>query len=444
MPGRGAKWEGIFRRAFDAGQLPGWDSGKPFSALPGILDSLREMAPGWREGGAALELGCGTGSTTVWFRESGRFSRSVGVDISPAALAVADEKAQSALMYLPPRPPSRGGPVSSTSRDDISFILADVFELGDRLLVTPDYYDDAFNSEPSLVEMGGRDIMLEHAHHPFFKEQKTSDWAKTAGISPDRVKQWCRGIRRAQKKALKGAQPPIVVDSPQYPAVELLKPGSFDFAFDMQCWHALRTTGGPRFATVADAADAAASTAAATAESGPSSGSGSSVDSASAGYQKAGQAVLRVVWTLLRPGGCFVLVAGAAEAHEPEIQVNPSGPPFLHRETVVRECEAAGFEVLSVDRQRLDRTQAYAAAAAAAAAAMAPVGAATTKTQVAAEAWQKTEGPNAEGQKAVEQQPGRADEGHDLGPPPCWIVSCRRPLRDRTEKPLAELELFYY
>lgn len=69
------------------GNLP-WDTGRPSSELQRVLD---ENAIGPCR---ALDLGCGTGTNSVWLAQQG--FDATGVDVAPLAIAQADKRAQAA------------------------------------------------------------------------------------------------------------------------------------------------------------------------------------------------------------------------------------------------------------------------------------------------------------------------------------------------------------
>jgi methyl halide transferase len=79
-----AHWEGRYRGP----EKPPWDTGRPSAEL------LRALADEKPPPGRALELGCGTGTNTVWLAQQG--FEVTAVDISPTALAEAEERARRA------------------------------------------------------------------------------------------------------------------------------------------------------------------------------------------------------------------------------------------------------------------------------------------------------------------------------------------------------------
>lgn len=82
-PRDSASWD---KRYVD-GELP-WDSGKPDVHLAGVI-----QAHGIRPG-TALEIGCGTGTNTIWLAQQG--FAVTGMDISQTAITKAREKASAA------------------------------------------------------------------------------------------------------------------------------------------------------------------------------------------------------------------------------------------------------------------------------------------------------------------------------------------------------------
>jgi len=78
-----AHWE---QRYVD-GDLP-WDSGKPDMHLRRVIDK-HDIRPG-----KGLEIGCGTGTNSIWLAERG--FEMTGLDLSPTAIARAKEKATAA------------------------------------------------------------------------------------------------------------------------------------------------------------------------------------------------------------------------------------------------------------------------------------------------------------------------------------------------------------
>lgn len=93
--------------SYVSGDLP-WDTGRPSEHLGAAFDA-KAIAPG-----RALEVGCGTGSNTIWLAERG--FDVIGVDIAPTAIARSGERADEAgvrcrfevLDFLEEEPP--GGP----------------------------------------------------------------------------------------------------------------------------------------------------------------------------------------------------------------------------------------------------------------------------------------------------------------------------------------------
>lgn len=65
------------------GDLP-WDSGKPDAHLHAVLDEHGIMP------GKGLEIGCGTGTNSIWLAKQG--FEMTGLDLSPTAIAAAEAK----------------------------------------------------------------------------------------------------------------------------------------------------------------------------------------------------------------------------------------------------------------------------------------------------------------------------------------------------------------
>lgn len=78
-----AGWE----QRYADGDLP-WDSGRPDIHLPGVLES---HGIGKRK---AVEIGCGTGTNTIWLAQQG--FEMTGMDIARNAIARAEEKVSAA------------------------------------------------------------------------------------------------------------------------------------------------------------------------------------------------------------------------------------------------------------------------------------------------------------------------------------------------------------
>jgi SAM-dependent methyltransferase len=79
----GAKWN----QRYASGDLP-WDTGRPSTELQRVV-AQQPIAPC-----RALDLGCGTGSNTIWLAQQG--FDAVGVDIAPLAVAQACQRARAA------------------------------------------------------------------------------------------------------------------------------------------------------------------------------------------------------------------------------------------------------------------------------------------------------------------------------------------------------------
>ena len=69
------------------GNLP-WDTGRPSSELQRVLRSKRNSAV------SALELGCGTGTNSVWLAQQG--FEVTGIDLAPLAVEQAEKRAHAA------------------------------------------------------------------------------------------------------------------------------------------------------------------------------------------------------------------------------------------------------------------------------------------------------------------------------------------------------------
>lgn len=82
-PKDSASWD---KRYVD-GELP-WDSGKPDEHLSAVIEAY-SIKPG-----KALEIGCGTGTNSIWLAQHG--FEVTGMDISQTAIAKAGEKAAAA------------------------------------------------------------------------------------------------------------------------------------------------------------------------------------------------------------------------------------------------------------------------------------------------------------------------------------------------------------
>ncbi len=79
----GAKWN----QRYASGDLP-WDTGKPSTELQRVVAQQR-IAPC-----RALDLGCGTGSNTIWLAQKG--FEAMGIDIAPLAVTQACQRARAA------------------------------------------------------------------------------------------------------------------------------------------------------------------------------------------------------------------------------------------------------------------------------------------------------------------------------------------------------------
>jgi methyl halide transferase len=85
------------------GNLP-WDTGRPSSELQRVLS--RNAVPPCR----ALDLGCGTGTNSVWLAQQG--FDVTGVDVAPLAVEQAEKRARAAGV-------------------DVNFVVADMLDLPD-------------------------------------------------------------------------------------------------------------------------------------------------------------------------------------------------------------------------------------------------------------------------------------------------------------------------
>jgi SAM-dependent methyltransferase len=79
--GRMERWDAPYRRQ----RLPGWDPGRPSSHL------VEAVARGTFKPGRAIVLGCGSGTNAIYLASKG--FDVTGVDVSPTALATAEERA---------------------------------------------------------------------------------------------------------------------------------------------------------------------------------------------------------------------------------------------------------------------------------------------------------------------------------------------------------------
>lgn len=73
--------------SYRAGNLP-WDTGRPSSELQRVV-SQNQIQPS-----RALELGCGTGTNSVWLAQQG--FEVTGIDVAPLAVKQAEERARAA------------------------------------------------------------------------------------------------------------------------------------------------------------------------------------------------------------------------------------------------------------------------------------------------------------------------------------------------------------
>lgn len=82
----------FFRLAYRLGFKP-WDSGVPPPELVAVIDGERRLPPG-----RALDLGCGTGTTSIYMATRGW--RVTGVDFVPRAISTARAKAAAARVDI--------------------------------------------------------------------------------------------------------------------------------------------------------------------------------------------------------------------------------------------------------------------------------------------------------------------------------------------------------
>jgi SAM-dependent methyltransferase len=83
---RGQRWYGLVYRAFYLARVPIWERRVPPSDLVELIEGSAALAPG-----RALDLGCGTGTDSVYIAEHGW--EVSGVDMVPEALAIARRNA---------------------------------------------------------------------------------------------------------------------------------------------------------------------------------------------------------------------------------------------------------------------------------------------------------------------------------------------------------------
>ncbi len=82
----------FFRLAYRRGFTP-WDSGVPPPELVEVIEGVRRLPPG-----RALDLGCGTGTTSVFMARNGWDV--TGVDFVPRAIRLARARAQAARVSI--------------------------------------------------------------------------------------------------------------------------------------------------------------------------------------------------------------------------------------------------------------------------------------------------------------------------------------------------------
>jgi SAM-dependent methyltransferase len=83
---RGQRWYGLVYRALYLARLPIWERRVPPSDLVELVEGPAALAPG-----RALDLGCGTGTDSIYLAQHGW--RVTGVDMVPEALAIARRNA---------------------------------------------------------------------------------------------------------------------------------------------------------------------------------------------------------------------------------------------------------------------------------------------------------------------------------------------------------------
>jgi SAM-dependent methyltransferase len=86
---RGQRWYGLVYRAFYLARLPIWERQKPPSELVELIEGAEPLAPA-----RALDLGCGTGTDSIYLARHGWDV--TGVDMVPEALAQARRNAERA------------------------------------------------------------------------------------------------------------------------------------------------------------------------------------------------------------------------------------------------------------------------------------------------------------------------------------------------------------
>lgn len=163
----------FFRLAYLFGFKP-WDSGIPPPELVDVIEGARRLDPG-----RALDLGCGTGTTTVYVAAHGW--EATGVDFVPQAIRIARSKAQRASAA-------------------VTFLIGDVTRL-DRLGVQPGFdllFDQgcfhslpigartAYAAEVSRMARPGATYLLYAFGRPQNGMRRRS--RLPTGVSPDEVR----------------------------------------------------------------------------------------------------------------------------------------------------------------------------------------------------------------------------------------------------------------
>jgi SAM-dependent methyltransferase len=161
----------LFRLMYRRGFTP-WDSGVPPPELVEVIEGQRPLPPG-----RALDLGCGTGTTTVYM--AGKGWQATGVDFVPRAIRVA--RAKAATAHLP-----------------VSFLVGDVTRLHelpiepgfDLLFDQGCFHSLAESAQPAYVReitrmaQAGATYLL----YAFGRQPKRRRRFFPRGITPDEVR----------------------------------------------------------------------------------------------------------------------------------------------------------------------------------------------------------------------------------------------------------------
>lgn len=102
-----------WNESYREGNLP-WDTGRPSTELQRLFDRMK-ISPG-----RALDIGCGTGTNSVWLAEQG--FEVTGVDVAPLAIKRAEERAKAAGVR-------------------VDFIVGDVLHLPNRIDSVEFFFD---------------------------------------------------------------------------------------------------------------------------------------------------------------------------------------------------------------------------------------------------------------------------------------------------------------